>query len=487
MKLIFHKYIQSYSGSIFKAAGGTLLFWASLLTPALAVAAFPGEELPEDFEIYNVFHNTTFYDGYKTDKIVDADLNDGIIRFSNDRYATRLDHNRFADLGADLKLEVLIGALCDNYDRQGRVMLAFTEAGVSYYNPDEVEKIEIARFITPFMNKNKNPKTAPYVYDIDDLRQVLTNTEFLSGKDVWLEVEIFGMPYSARQQIKGCEDHDDVFSATISFGGNTGAPSIPVAPATVTPITISKSEIHGSVNFNNYNPVATDTLGVTTRTFNFTLTEDMADAVICLINTNHGADEEGEEYYRRQHFVYVDKELQLVYTPGGVSCEPYRYLNTQGNMIYDKSRPEEFWEEYSNWCPGQAVPVRRIHLGAMPKGEHSLMIRVPDAVFYGAKGDFRPSAYIIAGRQGEIVDPAGVYAVATESSSIQFKATRDSITIESEKPIREVRIYTYDGVLLEGLYNPGNHIATSHLPSGQFIITATAIDGHAAYLKYIHN
>ncbi|MDE6811170.1 MAG: hypothetical protein K2J15_02340, partial [Muribaculaceae bacterium] len=463
----------------------------AILLPAISFiisplhAAVPGEELPEDFDVYNLFDNISFYDGYKTDEIIDAGIDDGILRFNNYHYAKKLDTDKIIGLGSDLKLEVIIGALCDNYDRLGRVMLAFPKAGSAVYNPEDPERIEIARFITPFMNKNKSPKQAPYIYDIDDIRQVLSDTGFLNDKDVWMEVELFGIPYTANKQIKGCDGRNDVFSATVSLGAD--ATEIPPVSGriSVIPINISKPEIYGNINLNNYNSLATDTLGVTTRKYTFSVPTDLDDAIIYFINTNHGADEEGEEYYRRRHLIYVDSDLKLVYTPGGVSCEPYRYLNTQGNMIYDKSRPDSFWEEYSNWCPGQPVPIRRINLGNVKSGTHSLMIRVPEAEFYGESGDFRPSAFLIGVNGGKVAQPSAVETVIDGRNELSISVNNEIVRFNSSSTIRELRIYSYDGVLIEGVYNPGNSRDISFLPTGHYIITAVDASGQSTFLKYL--
>ena len=472
--------------SALRKAASILFLCATSLAPVALSAAVPGEELPEDFRIYNVFGNTVFYDGYKTDKVVDADLDDGILRFTNYHYAKKLDAGSVAGLGSDLKLEVLIGALCDNYDRMGRVMLAFPDAGSDTYMPEQVQRIEIARFITPFMNKNKTPKQVPYIYDVNDLRAILTDTRLLAGKDIWMEVEVFGIPYAANQQVAGCKDRNDVFSATVSLGGDGNISTADETPRlSVTPITVAQPEIKGNVNLNNYNPAATDTLGTTTRTYIFDVPADLDDAIIYLINTNHGAGEEGEEYIRRRHLIYVDSDLKSVYTPGGVSCEPYRYLNTQLNGIYGYPGDVDDWEEWSNWCPGQAVPVRRIPLGTVKAGSHTLMIRVPDAEFYGSDGDFRPSAFLLGAEGGILPEPSAISGVYTDDSSLRIIPGLDNIRMESEFPIREMRIYTYDGTLIEGRYNPGEIYNVSFLPAGQYIVTAVDAAGHFAYLKYI--
>lgn len=451
--------------------------------PGASFASKPGSELPGDYKVYTLFEDVPFYDGYNTSFIVDEDLEDDILRHSNYLYATRLYPARLLALGGDLKLEVLIGALCDNYDRMGRIMLAFPPAGVATYNPETTTRIEIARFITPFMNKNRKPDTAPYIFDVDDLRQILSDASLTDGKDIWLEVEVFGMPYSANKQVSGCAGRSDVFSATVSFGGNPAAASVIEGKPTVVPINVSKSEIHGNVNLNNYNAAATDTIGTTSRTFNFDIPADLDDAILYFVNSNHGAGEDGEEYNRREHLIYFDGDISLVYTPGGVSCEPYRYLNTQGNGIYGPE-PTDDWEEWSNWCPGQAVPIRRIPLGGIKAGAHKLMIRVPDAVFNLADGDFRPSAFLLGVTGGKVMDPSAVEEIQLGFNTLHITATGDMLQFNSDEPVKTVRIYSLDGSLLEGRYNPGKSFDVSFLQPGTYIATASTASGNSGFLKF---
>ena len=114
-----------------------------------------------------------------------------------------------------------------------------------------------------------------------------------------------------------------------------------------------------------------------------------------LITSNHGANAGGEEYNRRDHFVYVDGEEVLVYKPGRQSCEPFRAFNTQRNGIYGTRRKtDEEWQSFSNWCPGDVIDTRIIELGAMSAGSHEFVIDVPAAVFVEGKGNIPLSLYV---------------------------------------------------------------------------------------------
>lgn len=406
-------------------------------------------------ETINVYDHVVFYDGYQGE-VIDKDVNDGVLRFRNSLYSVKIDNSRLSYIGDNLRMDVTIGALCDNYDRIGNVNLAFVPKGAETYDYQTVDRIEVTRFITPFMNKNKNPREVPYTYEIANVGKILKDKDLQGKYDFWLEFELFGIPYAANQQVAGCADRNDVFDGTINFVFTPLSQPADETGNIVVPIYIKYPEDKGNINFNNYNEQATDTLGVTTRTFEFEIPQDVTDSKIYLILTNHGAASGGEEYVRRQHLVYYDGEIVLSYKPGGVSCEPYRQYNTQGNGIYGTSRPELSWKLNSNWCPGQAVPIRELSLGAQKAGKHKVMIRVPDAQFKGNDGDFRPSLYFHGVTSGEI--EAGIDQVWFEGPEIKFTKEGSILNFTTSEDIAEVVIHSYDGRQLGNVYYPRNSI-----------------------------
>ena len=104
-----------------------------------------------------LFNEATFYDGYLFDKNPDSLVSDGILRHSTSLYAVKLKPEQLALIGDSLRMDVFVKACCDNYDRIGNINLAFVPKGDTTYIPDSTTRIEIGRFITPFMNKNKQP------------------------------------------------------------------------------------------------------------------------------------------------------------------------------------------------------------------------------------------------------------------------------------------------------------------------------------------
>ncbi len=352
----------------------------------------------------NIFENVTFYsmyhylgEGETLPAEAYTNLPEGTIRFHAyelDAVSRKLSNTEIASLGSSLTMDVTIFAACDNYDRLAGVNLALVPKGSSSYTWDQndVKRIELSRFITPFMNKNISPLSVPYTYKVDNLSAIVHNTQLAANYDFWIEFRVDGYSAAAQQQVAGCANRTDVFKGTLAFNSEGTATS---GNSFFLPISYRKT-------LNNYN--ATDVPGETTRIVNFTLDEPVNNAKLFFINSNHGANSGGEEYNRRQHYIYLDDALIFEYKPGGKSCEPYRIYNTQGNGIYGTSaRALRNWLKISNWCPGDAVPTREISLGNLAAGNHTLKIDVPDAVFADGQGYFPISMYIQNAESGQIV------------------------------------------------------------------------------------
>ena len=362
---------------------------------------------------YTIFDAVVYYDGYAT--TVDEPVPDGAIRLNNAVYSTKLSSEMLSNLTlGSLIMEVTIGALCDNYDRLGEVFLAFVEKGAETYNRNEVTRIEIARYITPFMNKNKNPQSVSYEYQIDNVTEIFKDEDILSEYDIWVELEVFGVPYAANTQVAGCQGRNDVFTGTLVFHVEQGT-EVYTDEHFLLPL--STYEI-----LNNYNH--TDVPGETTKIMTFTLDAPVEDAVLYVITSNHGAASGGEEYERREHYIYLDDELIHQYKPGGKSCEPYRQFNTQGNGIYGASpKSLRTWLSFNNWCPGDRIPNREVYLGTLAAGEHTLILDVPDAVFNGNDGYFPISMYIQNRMSGRKIcaDPTNLKVIDQYSTTVEVE------------------------------------------------------------------
>ena len=314
--------------------------------------------------------------------------------YERDVIARKLSVVEIATLGSEISMNIDMIAACDNYDRFAGVSLALVPKGSTTYTWDQtdVKRIELGRIITPFMNKNVAPTSTPYSFKLNNFSKIIHNPTLAAAYDFWIEFRADGYSAAANNEVAGCAGRTDVFRGNLEF----------VSTGTAIPESGFFLPLSYRENLNNYN--ATDVPGTTTRIVNFSLSAPVNNAKLFLSMSNHGANTNGEEYKRRQHFVYLDDQMIFQFKPGGKSCEPYRVNNTQGNGIYG-STPKHFrsWLSFNNWCPGDAIPNREIDLGNLTAGNHTIKITVPDAVFVGGQGNFPISMYIQNSESGQIV------------------------------------------------------------------------------------
>lgn len=360
-----------------------------------------------------VFDDVIFYGGYTatlSEEALYEPMPAEVLRHSNSRYARKLTDTELDAMGNTLDIDLQIGAACDNYDRLCHVFLAFTPKEATTYVSEEVPRVEIARLVTPFMNKNYSPTTLSYEYTANNVSEIVTNTSIRNTYDIWVELQLFGTTGAGQEQVAGCSGHLDTFRATLNFTSDTDDQITYTDDLVFMPL-VANSRL------NNYN--ATDVTGKTTKIIDFTLTEDTDNLKLILITSNHGANSGGEEYVRRRHYVYLDETLIYEYIPGGKSCEPYRQYNTQGNGIYGASQlPLRGWIYWNNWCPGDRIPTYEIDLGTLPAGEHSVTIDVPEAEFVDSQGYIPVSAYLI-NRE------SGATPICTQPTNVTAEAISD--------------------------------------------------------------
>lgn len=397
-----------------------------------------------------IFDKALFWDGYAKDTIMKDTPAIGVVRFSTSLFTKRIKAEQLDSIGDSLKMKVLLKASCDNYDRIGYVGLAIVPKNQMTYDRTKVKRMEIARFITPFMNKNLKPDTVPYNYDVSNLVQILKDRKINDSFDFWLELSVFGVPYAANTQVAGCAGRKDVFFGTVDLITNdtevVGDTNILVAP------------LMYNFSFNSYQQGASDSIGGNTKTLKFVLTDSLKEAVFYIITSNHGADSAGEEYNRRDHYVYFNNQLVLQYKPGFITCEPYRKFNTQGNGIYGASaRSDAQWQSFSNWCPGAYIPIRSISLGNLSKGSHEFKLSVPDALFVKKSGYFPLSLYL-----------QGKKHIVKTSSSVMAKNEMRELQIfpnpVKDKKIKLANLDLYkDGFIFRIISLEGRQLHSKHI------------------------
>ena len=445
------------------------------------VAMFACLQSFADDRTLTLYKDVVFYDGYNS-TVFDADLKDGILRHRNSLYAIRLTDDQLDWAGNRLTMNVTIGALCDNYDRIGNINIALTEKGVTTYDPFAVPRLELGRFITPFMNKNKTPTEVPYTYELNNLPYILHDQTLREKYDLWLEFELFGVPYAAQEQVAGCKGHNDVFLGTLEWVTSAN-PIENTTENVLVPIVMKKPEYIAS-NLNNYNEQGTDTIGKCTKTWKFTVPRNVVDGNITLITSNHGANYDGEEYNRRLHLVYYDDQLVMTYIPGGVSCEPYRQYNTQGNGIYGwYPMSDSEWASFSNWCPGAVIPIRTLELGAVEEGEHRIMIRVPDAVFNEQQGDIPVSMYFQGFEHESPITKINTVKPQEIQGAIKMERVGSILKFQSESVIDELQIVSVEGKMVDHIKGNITDYDMTNLAKGTYVVATFTADGsHVAFI-----
>lgn len=424
-----------------------------------------------------VFDAVRFYDGYLVEKNPEDPTLDGILRHRTSLYAIKLTDEQLAQIGDSLEMHVRVQACCDNYDRIGNVNIAFVPKGQATYKPDEVQRIEIGRFITPFMNKNKKPDTVPYEYKVPYLSYIFRDSELRAQYDIWVELEIFGVPYAANQQIKGCADRSDVFLGTLKFSTINENRGVMTDKDVLVPIVIKNPE-YIAHNLNNYDERATDEIGKTIKTYTFTVPKDVADGQLVVVTSNHGANEGGEEYNRRWHYIYYDggEEPVMVYKPGRNSCEPFRKYNTCPNGIYGYfKKSDETWQSFSNWCPGDVIDNRIIDLGEVKAGTHTVCISVPDAKFVGKQGDIPVSIFFQGLTEGILNNIEGV-SVEESKPLVTITKTGKTLVAGSSEGIVSIELRDLQGKLVRQT-ECGKTINCSGCASGIYLVSVELMNG----------
>ncbi|UFH31743.1 T9SS type A sorting domain-containing protein [Chryseobacterium sp. C-71] len=411
----------------------------------------------------NIVSEAVYYDGYAA--LVSQPVPTGLIRLTNARYARKMTDAELDGFKAKIAMRVTIGALCDNYDRLGSVFLAMIPKNQPTYtiNDANVKRIEVARYITPFMNKNVSPLEVPYTYNLSNLYNVFHDAALRSTYDMYMELDVFGVPYAAQTEIAGCSGRNDVFTGTLTFF-STNAGATPTSYNNLTPI-LNYSKL------NNYN--STDVPGQTVRITTFNLPNAITDAQFFVISTPHGANAGGEEYVRRDNFTYIDDIQMLTYKPGGTSCEPFRVYNTQGNGIYGTTPSSTAdWTAWNNWCPGDAVPIRSFTMTSMTAGNHTLKHTIPAAVFNQQQGDVFLSVYMQS-KNSAMMDVKDIKSIDV---SIYPNPTSDFVNIKSKIDVASMTLFSMDGRKLTENFKE-NKINISSYNTGVYILNIVLKDG----------
>lgn len=107
----------------------------------------------------------------------------------------------------------------------------------------------------------------------------------------------------------------------------------------------------------------------------FTATTDMKNVRLRYITTGHGGWANGDEFNPKPNTILLNNSKVLDYLPWRQDCGSYRDYNpASGNFETGLSSSDL---SRSNWCPGTITPPIWIPLGNIPKGTHTLQIKIP--------------------------------------------------------------------------------------------------------------
>ncbi len=460
---------------------------------ALFIAQAATANAEQQFRYYD---HITFFDVYAgTVSESVAPVPENIFRLNNSRYTTLLPAEDLDRMGDSLCLKVTISALCDNYDRIGSIDLVLMSRDSLSYNDclhvkpnggtysgrlgdtdPSIQRIEIGRFITPFMDMNKGVDV-PYSWDISFLSPLFHDKQLRDSMNLWLEFHLEGVPYAANTQIAGCSGRNDVFAGTLDIVTNEHQGDKALQRQLTLPLAYERY-------MNSYSKGRSDEEGTTVAYYQVHLDEPMSDAMFLMINSNHGSNSGGEEYNRRLHYVWVNEWMAMVYRPGRTSCEPFRMYNTQANGIYGSSAmSDEAWQSFSNWCPGDVIDNRIIHLGAVPAGDYDFRLLVPDAIFNNNQGYFPFSLTFFAVQEGSI---DGLNAIAEgDRPSTQVRWEGDHLLIEGNtKQIAEWTLLNAAGQRIAVQKGSVNEIKMSNHPTSVYILLLLMEDGTTEVHKF---
>ncbi len=467
------------------------LLRAALLACIIAQTAMMKAELR--FKYYDHIPFYDVYAGTVSDSV--APVPEGIYRLNNSRFTTLLPSEDLDKMGDSLRLEVTITALCDNYDRIGSVDLVMMTRDSLIYNDcwrtkanggrysgrlgdtdPSIQRIEIGRYITPFMDKNKGVDV-PYSWDISFLAPLLHDKALRDSMNLWLEFHLEGIPYAANSQIAGCSGRSDVFAGTLEIVSNEIVSEPQPQQQLTLPLTYERYLC-------SYRQDRTDEEGTTVAHYQVHLDEPMSDAMFLMINSNHGANSGGEEYNRRLHYVWVNEWMASVYRPGRTSCEPFRQYNTQSNGIYGSNpMSDDVWQSFSNWCPGDVIDNCIIHLGAIPAGDYDFRLLVPDAVFANNEGYFPFSLTFFGVQEGGLDGIEQVKDYNKPTSQVHWEGNYLKID-SSNKKVSEWTLLNAAGQRI--LVQPGtvNEINMSHHETSVYVLLMLMEDGTTEVHKF---
>lgn len=126
-------------------------------------------------------------------------------------------------------------------------------------------------------------------------------------------------------------------------------------------------------------------------TVSFELNES-SDVALKFLTTGHGGHAGGDEFTEQPHVLLLNGDTLDAWTPWRNDCGAFRRFNPtsgfwpstyvhRGDTLEERVASSDL--SRSNWCPGDQVKPRRVQLGQLEAGRHTLTVAVPGAQPWG--------------------------------------------------------------------------------------------------------
>jgi hypothetical protein len=281
-------------------------------------------------------------------------------------FITKLTPEQKAMIGADLSAHVTYHAQCDNYDRIGGVFAVRVAPGATPKDSDQ--RLELARFITPFSDYKRGP-LATYAFPAADLASqahTLADPAF----DVWIGIGGGSNPYDGDPCTN--DDKPDAFKAVgfeyslelvssepLAPGMNLTSPGLYAVPAMRAPVTAMIDNPRTAVSGH-----------------------------VTVIVSGHGAESGGDEYANTKDALSVNGTMVGMFDTA-IDCAKYAKFSPDGNQgIFGNNQSSN----PRNWCPGALVPSHTFDAMLKP-GMNTISLaiepsRVPMGSYYATSISF---------------------------------------------------------------------------------------------------
>ena len=118
----------------------------------------------------------------------------------------------------------------------------------------------------------------------------------------------------------------------------------------------------------------------------FELEEEVKNASLRYTTTGHGGWTTGDEFLKKKNSIFLNTTLIHEFIPWRVDCGSYRLYNpASGNFANGLSSSDL---SRANWCPGTITQPNYIILGDLPKGKHTITIKIPQGEPEGSNLSF---------------------------------------------------------------------------------------------------